>query len=56
MPARWNESEPAMDVDLEDWGRRIQQEAVPERLQVLAAQLHKALSNRKAAPGKRLDS
>ncbi len=56
MPARWNESDPAMDADLEDWGRGIQQEAIPERLQVLAAQLHKALSSRKAAAPKRRDS
>lgn len=55
MPAQERDAEPIMDADLEDWGRRIQQEAVPERLRVLAAQLREALSQRRAAGRDRLD-
>lgn len=56
MPAPCHEAEPTMETDLKDWGRKLQQESVPERLQVLAAQLRDVLLQRKAGIEGRRDS
>lgn len=47
MPVRFPEAERGMDADLEQFAREIEHEKVPERLQVLAAQLRAVLLQQK---------
>lgn len=42
-PVRGDRSRQEMDKDLQEWGRLMEKEAVPERLRALATRLREAL-------------